>query len=302
MREDFAAFILTHGRADRVFTVKALRSHGYTGKIYFVIDDEDKTADAYLERYGPDVLVFSKRDIAARYDEGDNFNDRRAIFYARNACFDLARQVGVRFFIQLDDDYSGFYYRFDGGGFYGNWKLEPLDWLFSEIIDFLVKTPFASVAISQGGDHIGGGSSKKVNGTKRKAMNSFVCDVEKPFQFVGRVNEDVNTYTCEQRRGVPFLSLMAAQVNQKATQSNAGGMTDLYRDSGTYVKSFYSVMYAPSCAKVAMMRDPRSDGGDRLHHIIDWNAAAPCIIRERYRRAGSQAPRTKTLRPSLVTA
>ena len=41
MRDDFAVFILTHGRADNVVTVKALEKGGYTGKTYFIIDDED---------------------------------------------------------------------------------------------------------------------------------------------------------------------------------------------------------------------------------------------------------------------
>lgn len=286
MRDDFAVFILTHGRSDRVHTFNSILSHGYTGKVFLVIDDEDKTADQYFERYGDKVLMFSKADIAARFDEGDNFNDRRSIFYARNACFDLAKKVGVRFFVELDDDYSGFYYRFDGGGFHGNWKLAPLDWLFARLCDFLAATPFASVAISQGGDHIGGGDAHKSIKAKRKAMNSFFCDTEKPFEFVGRVNEDVNTYTASQRAGLCFMTFLAAQLNQKATQSNSGGMTELYLDSGTYVKTFYSVLYAPSCVKVGILKDPRGAGGaQRIHHRIDWVGVAPQIIEERHKKA-----------------
>lgn len=44
MRNDFAVFILTHGRADNVVTVPAIKKAGYTGKIYFIIDDEDEQA------------------------------------------------------------------------------------------------------------------------------------------------------------------------------------------------------------------------------------------------------------------
>ena len=43
----FVAFILTHGRPDRVLTYEKLRKHGYTGKIYIVCDDEDKTLPEY---------------------------------------------------------------------------------------------------------------------------------------------------------------------------------------------------------------------------------------------------------------
>lgn len=291
MRSDFVALILTHGRPDRVHTYFALRKSGYTGRIIIVIDNEDKTAQEYRNRYGEDVVMFDKAAIAKTFDEGDNFQDRRAIIYARNASFQIAKDLGYRYFVQLDDDYTGFYYRFDEDGFYGNGKITSLDWLFSAMSDYLAATPFASIAISQGGDHIGGGNGtshyvKAVKGI-RKAMNSFVCDTEKPFQFVGRINEDVNTYTCKQRNGLPFFTILAAQLIQKTTQSNAGGMTDLYLDSGTYVKTFYSVMYAPSCVKVSDLSSPQkgSEGHARIHHKVTWNNAAPLILSEHHKKA-----------------
>lgn len=53
MRDDFAVFILTHGRADKVVTLKrVLQAGNYTGKWYMVIDNEDDQADAYIKKYG----------------------------------------------------------------------------------------------------------------------------------------------------------------------------------------------------------------------------------------------------------
>ena len=63
MRSDFCVFILTHGRPDKVYTVESLRKSGYTGKIYIVIDDEDKTAEEYIRIFGDNVLVFSKDEV-----------------------------------------------------------------------------------------------------------------------------------------------------------------------------------------------------------------------------------------------
>lgn len=287
MRPDFAAFILTHGRPDRVYTYDTLRKAGYTGQIYIVIDNEDKKAQEYRDRYGAEVLQFDKAGIAATFDEGDNFGDRRAIVYARNACFELARQVGARFFIQLDDDYRmGFFLRFNAALRYGNTpKIKAsLDEILTIMLEFQQSTPALTVAMSQGGDHIGGNSGgEQVPRLKRKAMNSFICDVERPFTFVGRINEDVNTYTAEARRGALFLTVMQVQVNQPVTQSNAGGMSDLYLDSGTYVKSFYSVMYCPSSVKIGQLGDPRSPHF-RIHHKIDWPKTAACILREEWKK------------------
>jgi len=289
MRDDFCAFILTHGRPDRVKTYDTLRKAGYTGKVYIVIDDEDKTAEQYRAKFGDKVLQFCKAEVAARIDEGDNFGDRRAIIYARNVCWDLARQVGCKFFIQLDDDYGGFYLRFDRDGNYlTGHQAKPLDRVLGLMVDFFNKSGSLAVAMSQGGDWVGGGEGK-LRSLRRKAMNTFICSTDKPFQFFGRINEDVNTYTNLGRRGMVFFTITHAQVNQESTQSNKGGMTDLYVDSGTYIKSFYSVMYSPSCVQIGVLGDPRSPHF-RIHHKINWHRTAPKIIRETYRKARVPSP------------
>lgn len=133
------------------------------------------------------------------------------------------------------------------------------------------------------GDHIGG-SERKAPRLTRKCMNSFICSTDRPFRFFGRINEDVNTYATMGRRGDLFLTVMQAQVNQLSTQSNAGGMTDLYLDSGTYIKTFYSVMYCPSCVKVGKLGDPRSPHF-RIHHKINWHHLAPKILSFEHKKA-----------------
>jgi len=55
MREDFCAFILTHGRPNNVVTYRTLQAAGYTGKVFIVIDDEDETTEEYKRIYGDDV-------------------------------------------------------------------------------------------------------------------------------------------------------------------------------------------------------------------------------------------------------
>lgn len=286
-RADLCVLILTHGRPDRVATLRALETHGYTGAVFLVIDDEDKAADEYRRLHGERVVMFSKAALVDSVDTGDNFPQRNTVLFARHAAFEIAKRLGFRYFVTLDDDYSGWYYRFDREGRYGAFKLDPLDWLFSALADYLAATPFATLAISQGGDHIGGSESKKAISAKRKAMNVFVCDTGRPFRYVARMNDDVTTYVNLQRRGLPFLTFLAAQVNQAETQSRAGGLTEMYEQFGTYVKSFYSVMFDPSCVRVASLGDPRVGGAGykRLHHVIDWNATAPAILHERHRKA-----------------
>lgn len=282
--KDFAVFILTHGRPDNVITYKSLLKSGYTGKIYIIIDNEDKTANKYYENFGDKVIMFDKKAISDTFDEGDNFGDRRTIVYARNACFDIAKSLGITYFIQLDDDYTHFAFRITSNLFY-NAKTETIkriDVIFDLLISYYKTSDFKSISFAQGGDFIGGTD----NGTsiyrfsKRKCMNTFICSTERTFKFVGRINEDVNTYTNFGSKGLLFLTIPFVSITQRATQSNSGGMTDMYIDSGTYIKSFYSVMYQPSSVKITIM----GDNYKRLHHRITWKNTVPQIIDERFKK------------------
>lgn len=279
MREDFCAFILTHGRPGNVRTYQTLQTAGYTGKVFIVIDDEDETAEEYKRIYGDAVLVFSKDEVGRYTDQFDNFSDRRAVVWARNACWDLARNLGYRFFIQLDDDYNSWQYRGMWSGRYAGWNIKTLDTVFEAMVRLIETTTIKTVALSQGGDHIGGEPTKLY---RRKAMNSFVCGTEKPFLFRGRLNDDVNTYVSLGRTGDLFVTYMPLQITQPSTQSSSGGMSELYRDSGTYVKAFYTVMAAPSCTIIKPLHNHRATGprNPRLHHKIDWRRAVPLILRQ----------------------
>ena len=297
MRDDFAVLILTHGRPDNQVTLKTLRRQGYTGKAYLVIDDEDETADQYREKYGDMVVQFCKADAEGLFDIGDNFTDRRAVVYARNASFGIARGLGLRYFLVLDDDYGGFYCRFDHRLQYGVFPVRNLDAAIAAMLKWYVACPrIATLCMSQGGDHMAGASGPKVRTitATRKAMNSFLCDVERPFAFSGRINEDATAYTEGGRRGVLFLTAMQIQLNQLSTQQGAGGLTDIYLSLGTYVKSFYSVMFCPSAVKVSVIGNPRdnSDGHYRIHHKVDWKHTTPMILREKHRRVAPKAKRT----------
>lgn len=279
---NFAAFILTHGRPDNVKTYQSLRKMGYTGKIYLIVDDEDPTLDQYLKKYKDEVKIFSKTEISKTFDTADNFKDNRSIVFARNASFEIAREIGVRYFIQLDDDYSAFSYKFDNKLEQKERYIKQLDKVFDAFLDYYKEIPALTIAMAQGGDFLGGkkGRFKESVHLLRKCMNTFFCDTQRPFKFVGRINEDVNTYTSLGSRGELFLTIPNVKIAQQTTQKNKGGMTELYLDSGTYIKSFYTIMYQPSSVKISMMGEKNR----RIHHHINWNTTTPCILEEKYKK------------------
>ena len=278
---NFAVFILTHGRADNVKTYDSLKRCGYTGKIYILIDNEDSTCDMYYERFGDEVIMFDKPKEAEAIDVGDNFDGRTAIVYARNACFRIAKELGIKYFLQLDDDFKSFQWRYAERRKMKVIECRHLDKLFEHIVQFLESSGALTVALAQGGDFIGG---VKANNFKksllRKAMNTFFCSVDRPFKFFGRLSEDVCAYTVYGSRGDLMFTIPKVMITQVPTQAGKGGISEVYLTTGTYVKSFYPVMYSPSCVKISMM----GDNHKRIHHKVIWNNCCPKIIDEKWRK------------------
>lgn len=280
---DFVALILTHGRAGNVKTDKTLRKCGYTGPIIYVIDDEDEQADDYMARYGVEnVAVFTKSEYIEKSDTRmqKRLAKRGVILYARNAAFDIAKNRGYTWFIELDDDYTSFEHRYARNGKLGVQRITDLDTVFREMVAFVEKTG-AMFSLSQGGDMVGGLNKHSGIGAgehfKRKSMNSFVFNVDDPMRFSGAVNEDVVTYLREGRLGRVVCMTYDATLVQTQTQSTSGGMTGEYLDDGTFCKSMFAVVENPSCCQISKMRG-------RIHHKIEWRYAVPKIVREKYRK------------------
>lgn len=281
-RGNFVAFILTHGRADNVTTYKTARKAGYTGRIVLVLDDEDEQLEQYFAIYGKEnCYVFNKQKYV---ESTDNImkGSRGVIVYARNACFDIAEELGYKYFIELDDDYYEFSWKFDERGRFKQRHILNLNFVWRRMLEYFLSCPFVTLAMAQCGDFVGGKENQlaRTIGTKRKAMNSFICSTDRRFQFIGRINEDVNTYTMLSTQGKIFLTLAQVVLNQEMTQTNKGGMSEAYWDEGTFQKSFSSVVVCPSAVKMGMMGNINR----RLHHSVQWKCVTPMIISEKWKK------------------
>lgn len=287
---DFAVFILSWKRPDRVYTLEALRKHGYTGPVYIVVSEDDPTLDEYHERFGKRLLTFKREEVQSLTDTMDPLRDLSGVVYARNATPSLAEALGLRVWLDLDDDYKSWYWKYgpkrDGGVV--RWlknaaPVQNLDAVMEAYVEFMEEVPRClTIAMVQSGDIIGGprGSKSKAITLWRKAMNSFFRHVERPFYFRGRLNEDVNAYLYYGNRGGLMFTYLEPMLYQMPTQQNPGGLTELYLDMGTYTKSFFSLMVLPTAVKIT----PMGNAYPRLHHRIDWDLAVPKIISEKWRR------------------
>lgn len=287
MRDDFAVFILSHGRPNRIYTLRSLNRVGYTGDYYIVVDDEDEALERYKTKFGDKVIVFSKQEAIEKTDRGVNLDNRQIVCPARNQCFAIAKDLGYSYFMELDDDYDEFKFRFDQNFEYNPYgvKLDNFDEVLNELIKLYQKTDATVISFAQGGDFFGGkdGSIAQALKIKRKAMNTMLFRTDKPVKFMGSINEDVNAYVRLQQLGRLFFMVNTLSVDQKETQTNPEGLTNIYLSTGTYIKSFYTILYSPSCVKLRTIG--RKKTTQRIHHAIQWRNAVPKIVSDEYKKS-----------------
>ena len=283
MRNDFVITILCHCRPYDTTTVKSLRDCGYTGDIILVLDDEDETLPLYQENFPECTIeIFSKDEMLQKMDIMNSNVTKNCGVYARNACFEIAKSHGYKYFMEADDDYIPFTYRYIENDKLYRQNTTDLDSIIEAYLEFLEISPnIEAVAFAEPGDFVGGvGSNLNKKKYLRKCMGSWMMRTDSEIQFMGLMNDDVLTYSVYGMRGKIFITFPFMMIDTVPTQSVKGGMTELYNSAGTYMKTFYSMLATPSFVKVGIYGDRHY----RIHHNFTWNNACPKIISGRYRK------------------
>lgn len=284
MTKKFAIFILTHGRSGNCLTYRTLKKTNCAHKIYFLIDNEDEQKEQYIKNFGAEnVIVFDKSKSIETTDTMCNVIAHDVIVYARNECQKISAKLGLDYFLQLDDDYVDFQYRFvdSKSRKLQARKMLKLNELVEAAINYLETAPVSVLALPQGGDMMGGTNGGYIQKTYgRKAMNCMFFRVSEPIEYKGLLNEDVVTYTTLGSVGKIFLTAGNAMIVQKETQSLDGGCSLMY-SGGTYSKSFYAVMSMPSAVKIQELKTKKSK---RIHHKVYYNNCVPKIITEEFKK------------------
>lgn len=276
MRDDFAVFIITHGRPHNQMTLQTLRRGGYSGKLYFIVDDEDETKDEYINVYGEEsVKIFHKEEW---FDIGDNLTEHKGVpVYARNESFKIAEGLGLRTFLQLDDDYTSIAFRYDNGEKLMAKEVPDIDRLFDAVCDYIEQAPITCIAFGVPGDYIGGRDSKYKQHIYFNARNSFFCKTGDPFVFLGRVNEDVSTPAWHNSTGRLFITILDVMVSLYDHKKNSGGSTEQYKSFSLFWNYSYPVMYFPSGVRI-------SGTHGSINKEVRYNNTVPKILSERWKK------------------
>lgn len=278
MRDDFAVFILTHGRAKQQKTLNTLQKCGYTGRLFLVIDDEDEQGKAYREMYGDQVVVFSKKKIEKFFDTMTNRKEYRSVVYARNAVYAIARERNIRFAFTADDDITSLQFRVVRDNKLKGFNIYDSDALFESMSSYMDNAGLAILGFSQAGAYVGGmNSGKYKDGCQRMVSQAMLFDTEHPVMARGIFNEDLHMSFDAALSGRVVLSTMLVSITSPERTTNAGGLHDLYKDNNEYVRNFYSLMSYPSQVSIAQRKDTINL---QIHKVMSY----PMILSDKYRK------------------
>ena len=265
MRTDFAIFILSHGRAKQQTTLNAIQRAGYTGRYYFIVDDLDSDLALYQELYGDNVIVFDKELWAEQTDTVTSTGELRSVVFARNACYEIAERLGLKFFAEFDDDLESFSIRYEDSGSLKGRAVTRLDDVIEAMIAFQEASGAVSVGFESSGGLIGGLQGRFSRGVLNNLHQAFILRTDKRIEFKGILNE--NSIANEWCNTTGRLALEICQLVQSCPvrSKNTGGLRALYEANSEYVRAFYSVIAFPNVLSIAersgnitLLRKPNS--------------------------------------------
>ena len=206
---------------------------------------------------------------------------KKVVAPARLAAYDVARKLGIRMFMELDDDWHGIQIPSDISEQLPSFKRfclkkEPEEFAFKyfkfiveRIFDLVAETG-ATIAFVQSGEVFSADVTKYH--FKPKCMNTFILDTEHPMPF-GGFNEDVNVY-CRRNMDKPCFQVGYLIWSHGGSQLRQG-----IEYTGTWEKTFATVITNPTGLRLSTFKNPGSGKEDmnytRIHHSVQYEHTQP---------------------------
>lgn len=259
MRDDFAVFIITHGRPNNQRTLDTLLSMGYNGQYYLVLDDQDSTIQQYLDIYPKDnVVIFNKNHYIQTIDSGMCEPVAKFAVFARNAVEDIARELGYKYFMMLDDDIYCFRIRYEVEGSLKSRRCYGiLDDVFMCCLDYMDTSSIACLMPGVCNMYRCGASAVQSWDSKyRISVNCFIRNVEYPVKWRLNMFEDLITDLDYNRTSQTWITFVPLQIDVGLGNGKvAGGNTDTYKSFDGFKMAFMPLMVYPDCNDVRFYKD-----------------------------------------------
>lgn len=281
----FAVFILSHSRASRVETYNTLRSAGYTGKIYIVVDDEDPQLSTYKDRFEnsddyTELLVFGKQPMIDIADTVYPEKKRSSALYARNFIENMAEIFRLDTFAMMDDDITSLRFRWiEDGSVKSHTVNSTMDKVFEYYSQYIIDAEIATASFPYSMFYVSGtsGLDKKIT-ESRHTYQIHIRNTNFPVDWVSVINQDTITQLQTMQVGYIWWSIPYLVFDAEPMNSKSGGLKSVYDSIKDFDMAFLAVISNPSCCKVAYSSGPRST----MQIKEDKHTSYPMIVSERY--------------------
>ncbi len=272
-------YIISKGRP-QCRTARTLEKIGYPGEWYIGCGDNDELLPDYIANWGESrVLVFDWAAQCAKTDTMDNFGfERKAsgAAPARNATAELSRARGERRHWQFDDDYTRFQWLDGRTGKRPGADGLTLHRKMLQIAELADRCGLSNAGFCPASMEA---TKERAFMPGRRVFNAHNLPSGGPLfeTWRGRLSDDLVNVIDVYRHGGKELCCRWLSMELAETQSEAGGLTEMYKADGTVRKTCYAVMAAPSAVRLA-------ERFRRFHHRCDWDRLAPKLASDEYMR------------------
>ena len=271
-------FIPSYHRADNIKTAKYFIKMGYDPKkIHVVIDDETDDIDDYqvaTAKMGVNLHIYDIEESRKRYDYIHRASiSRRSAGQARNQFYDIVSDLGINFYLVIDDDTNTYECR-PFGVYHRTAQLDELIDTFLGIKEFMQRQKIGCFGLSQTGDMFARTNEKIM---RKKVMNTTFYDT----RFIYRGERSVQDNDTSQFVGIMnegfFTGSLASGIvlNQTTSATAKGGLTDLYNECKLLNKSLVIPIQFPSCC----FAERQKRNGARIHHKIKHKNLSPYLVK-----------------------
>lgn len=285
---NFAIFITTHERSQCQLSLSTLRNSGYTGQIYLIIDNEDRQINNYQKYINENtsILIFDKKKIASNADCFVSFNLNnipKAVLFARISVEEFAKELKLKYFIVMDDDIKKLSYRIcNKDDKLSEITMFNFDKVCKIYCEYLEDAKIAMLGCGNETSYFGGIKCFESD-CQRRCFNMFFRNTSINFSWTSAMNEDYISSICNGKAGKIIFELktikLVAEVANKNNHTNIiGGMSEYYKKTTDYERSFYAVLANPSCYSVAFSLK------NKMIIKSQWNNAIPKIISDKYKK------------------
>ena len=261
-------FIPSYHRPTNIKTAKYFKKKGYdVKKIHVVIDDATDDIEQYKEetnKIGCNLHIFNMEQSRLRYDYVHRPSKlRRSAGQCRNMFYDIVKDLGIDFYLVIDDDTRQ--YEIKPFAIYTRGaNIDDFKFVFNGVKEFMQKHKIGLFGLSQTGDMF---QVPDLKIFRNKVMNTTFVNTKYIYRGEKAIQDnDTSQFVHIMNEGYFTGSLATGlALNPTSSATAEGGLTDVYNENKLLNKSLIIPIQFPSLchAEKQKKNEPKRKHGQK---------------------------------------